>query len=258
MQNRQESLDVASPGQLWFPSLDSASSDSCIVFRKSAYRLRMAVPNLSIGALLWGLQCSAPCCVVSTNPTGKTPLFFFVASITLTLFDKPKQQNQEKCRGGYFRRDNRDQLVPGFQTGPMSTLTGAEWPCARSVLAIITSVSSEDKLAKSKRNTRKHRRQSTRKKPVDMMVTFSATLDAESPRDWPKTTVWPWCKRCDEILRCRIVRFWYSVTGPLDAVRACTWYTERAHWDEKPKSLQSWFCDKTVHVTTWHSYEEIN
>ena len=164
MQNRQESLDVASPGQLWFPSLDSASSDSCIVFRKSAYRLRMAVPNVSIGALLWGLQCSAPCCVVSTNPTGWTPLFFFVASITLTLFEKPKQQNQEKCRGGYFRRDNRDQLVPGFQTGPISTLTGAEWPCARSVLAIITSVSSEDKLAKSKRNTRKHRRQSTRKK----------------------------------------------------------------------------------------------
>ena len=48
------------------------------------------------------------------------------------------------------------------------------------------------------------------KKPVDM-VTFPATLDAESPRDWPKTTVWPWCKRDDEILRCRIVRFWYSV-----------------------------------------------
>ena len=47
------------------------------------------------------------------------------------------------------------------------------------------------------------------------MVTFPATLDAESPRDWPKTTVWPWYKRCDEILRCRIVRFWYSVTGPL-------------------------------------------
>ena len=35
--------------------------------------------------------------------------FFFFASITLTLFEKPKQQNQEKCRGGYFRRDNRDQ-----------------------------------------------------------------------------------------------------------------------------------------------------
>ena len=34
--------------------------------------------------------------------------FFFFASITLTLFEKPKQQNQEKCRGGYFRRDNRD------------------------------------------------------------------------------------------------------------------------------------------------------
>ena len=62
MQNRQESLDVASPGQLWFPSLDSASSDSYIVFRKSAYRLRMTVPNLSTGALLWGLQC----CVFST------------------------------------------------------------------------------------------------------------------------------------------------------------------------------------------------
>ena len=94
-----------------------------------------------------------------------------------TLFEKPKQQNQEKCRGGYFRRDNRDQRVPGFQTGPMSTSTGAEWSCARSVLAIITSVSSENKLVGSKRNTRKHRRPSTRKKPVDM-VTFPATLDA--------------------------------------------------------------------------------
>ena len=61
--------------------------------------------------------------------------FFFFASITLTLFEKPKQQNQEKCRGGYFRRENRDQLVSGFQTGPISTLTGAEWSCARSVLA---------------------------------------------------------------------------------------------------------------------------
>ena len=58
--------------------------------------------------------------------------FFIFASITLTLFEKPKQQNQEKCRGGYFRRDNRDQLDPGFQTGPISTLTGAEWSCARS------------------------------------------------------------------------------------------------------------------------------
>ena len=48
------------------------------------------------------------------------------------------------------------------------------------------------------------------------MVTFPATLDAESPWGWPKTTAWPWCKRCDEILPCRIVRFWYSVTGPLE------------------------------------------
>ena len=130
MQNRQESLDVASPGQLWFPSLDSASSDSCIVFRKAAYRLRMTVPNLSIGALLWGLQCSLLCCFDESDRLN-VAFFFFFASITLTLFEKPKQQNQEKCRGGYFRRDNRDQLVPGFQTGPISTLTGAEWSCRR-------------------------------------------------------------------------------------------------------------------------------
>ena len=70
-----------------------------------------------------------------------------------------------------------------------------------------------NKLAGGKRNTRNHRRQRARKKkPVDML-TFPATLDAESPRGWPKTTVWPWRKRCDEILQCRIVRFWYSVTG---------------------------------------------
>ena len=110
------------------------------------------------------MQCSPLCCFDESDRLNAA-FFFFVASITLTLFEKPKQQNQEKCRGEYFRRDNRDQLVsPGFQTGSISTLTGAEWPCARSVLAIITSVSSEDKLAKSKRNTRKHRRQSTRKK----------------------------------------------------------------------------------------------
>ena len=62
--------------------------------------------------------------------------FFFSLHRSRWLFlRKPKQQNQEKCRGGYFRRDNRDQLVPGFQTGPISTLTGAEWSCARSVFA---------------------------------------------------------------------------------------------------------------------------
>ena len=45
--------------------------------------------------------------------------FFFFASITarLIVFEKPNQQNQKKCRGGYFRRDNRDQLVPGFRQG---------------------------------------------------------------------------------------------------------------------------------------------
>ena len=76
MQKRKESLDVASPGQLWFPSLEYASSDSCMVFRKIAYWLCMAVPHLSIalGALLWRLQYWTPCFVVSTR--GWTPLFF--------------------------------------------------------------------------------------------------------------------------------------------------------------------------------------
>ena len=153
MQNRQdlESLDVKLPGQMWFPSLDSASSDSCMVFRKIAYRLRMAVSNLSIGALLD--DSSTPCFVVSTR--GWRPLFFSLLRSRLIVFEKPNQQNQKKCREGYFRRDNRDQLVPGFQTGAMSNSTGAEWSCARSVLAIITSVSSENKLVGSKRNPRK-------------------------------------------------------------------------------------------------------
>ena len=142
--------------------------------------------------------------------------FFSLLRSRLIVFEKPNQQNQEKCCGGYFRRDNRDQLVPGFQTGPRSTSTGAEWPCTRSVLVIITSVTSENKLVGSKRNPRKQTSspEHEKKKPVNM-VTFPATLKTESPQDWPKTTVWPWCKRCDEIPRCRIVRFWYSVTGPL-------------------------------------------
>ena len=38
---------------------------------------------------------------------------------------------------------------------PMSTSTGAEWSCARSVLAIIPSVGSENKMVGSKRNPRK-------------------------------------------------------------------------------------------------------
>ena len=64
----------------------------------------------------------------------------------------------------------------------MSTSTGAEWSCARSVVAIITSVGSENKLVDSKRNPRKQTStpQNEKKKPVDM-VTFPATLDEESP-----------------------------------------------------------------------------
>ena len=52
-------------------------------------------------------------------------------------------------------------------------------------LAPITSVSSENKLAGSKRNTRKHQRQSTRKKASGhgYVPRRGATLDAESPRD---------------------------------------------------------------------------
>ena len=151
MQNREESLDVASPGQPWFPSLDSASSDSCVVFRKSAYGSAkfvhrcLALTTPALPALLfqriWHNRLNAAFCSL--------------LRWRLILFEKPNQQNQEKCRGGYFRRNNRDQPVPGFQTGPISTSTGAEWSCARSVLAIITSVSSENKLAGSKRNPRK-------------------------------------------------------------------------------------------------------
>ena len=97
---------------------------------------------------------------------------------------------------------------------PMSTSTGAEWSCARNVLAMIPSVRSENKPVGSKPKKANIDAGEREKKPVDM-VTFPTTLDAESPWGWPKTTMWPWCKRSDEILRCRIVRFWYSVTGPL-------------------------------------------
>ena len=129
--------------------------------RVRTYRLRMTVPNLSIGALLWGLQC----CVVSTVERR----FFFLCIDHVHSFweTRAKQQNQEKCRGGYFRRDNRDHLVPGFQTGPISTLTGAEWSCARSVLAsnhYLSEFRKQTGRQYSKRNTRKHRRQSLRKK----------------------------------------------------------------------------------------------
>ena len=83
--------------------------------------------------------------------------FFSLLRSRLTLFEKPNktQQNQEKFREEYFQRDNRDQRVPGLQTGPMSTLTGAEWSCARSVLAIITSVSSETNWQAVKRKHKK-------------------------------------------------------------------------------------------------------
>ena len=134
------------PGSLWLPSLASTSSDSCMVSRKIAFRLRMAVPNLCFD------DSSTPCSVVATG--GWTPFFFSLLRSRLIVFEKPNQQIPEKCRGGYFRRDNRDQLVPGFQTGRMSTSTGAEWSCARSVVTY-TSVSSENKLAGSQRNTRR-------------------------------------------------------------------------------------------------------
>ena len=111
MQNRQESLDVASPGQLWFPSLDSASSDSCwMVFRKrrkSAYRLRMAVPNLS----MWPQHSMrVPCFDDSRTPAllfnfdesdRLNAAHFFFASITVDSFWET-QQTQEKCRGEYL------------------------------------------------------------------------------------------------------------------------------------------------------------
>ena len=137
MQNRQESLDVASPGQLWFPSLDSASSDSCIVFRKSAYRLRMTVPNLSIGALLWGLQCSLQllCCFDESDRLNAA--FFFLCIDHVDSFWETQTTKSRKVSWRVFskRQSGPTELVPGFQTCPIATLTGAEWSCARSVLA---------------------------------------------------------------------------------------------------------------------------
>ena len=97
MQNRKESLDVVSPGQLWFPSLDSASSDSCMVFRKISYRLRMAV---SKGALLWRLQYWTPCFVVSTR--GWTPLFFFCFDHGWLFSRNPINQFKKSVVEGIF------------------------------------------------------------------------------------------------------------------------------------------------------------
>ena len=216
MQNRQESLDVASPGQLWFPSLDSASSDSCIGFRKSAYRLRMTVPNLSIGALLWGLQCSLLCCFDESDRLNAAFFFLCIDHVTVDSFWETQTTKSGKVSWRVFSKRqsgpassripdrpnlnfDRSRMVLRQECFGMQSLP--QWVQKTNWQAVRETQESIDARAREK-------------KTVDM-VTFPATLDAESPRDWPKTTVWPWCKRCDEILRCRIVRFWYSVTGPL-------------------------------------------
>ena len=112
-------------------------------------------------------------------------------------FDRSRMVLRQECFGNYYLSEFRKQ-------------TGRQW----------------EKPKKANIDAR-----AREKKPADM-VTFPVTLDAESPwgwlggsgikknffyfhyrLGWPKTTLWPWCKRYDEILRCRIVRFWYSVTG---------------------------------------------
>ena len=63
-------------------------------FRKIAYRLRMAVPKLSIipGALLWQLQYSLLCCFYKRWNAA----FFSLLRSLLIVFEKPNQQKQEK------------------------------------------------------------------------------------------------------------------------------------------------------------------
>ena len=111
MQNRQESLDVASPGQLWFPSLDSASSDSCMVFRKVSYRLRMVVPNLSIGALLSSTPAAVLPALLFRQEVERRFIFFF-ASITVDCFWETQSTKSRKVSWRVFSKR---------QSGPASS-----------------------------------------------------------------------------------------------------------------------------------------
>ena len=147
MQNRQESLDVASPGQLWFPSLDSASSDSCIVFRKSAYRLRMTVPNLSIHRCL-ALRTPVLTAVLFRRIRQVERRFFFLCIDHVDSFWETQTAKSRKVSWRVFSKR---------QSGPASSRIpdrpNLNFDRSRMVLpgvfghAIITSVSSENKQA---------------------------------------------------------------------------------------------------------------
>ena len=108
----QESLDVPSPGEL-------VITIACFYIKRFLYGFsKDCVPATHGSAkfVLWRLQYSLLCCCDGRF----NAVFFSLLRPRLIVFEKPNQQIQEKCQGGYFRRDNRDQLVPGFQTGPMS------------------------------------------------------------------------------------------------------------------------------------------
>ena len=238
MQNRQESLEVASPSQLWFPSLDSASSDSCIVFWKSAYRLRMTVPNLSIGALLWGVQCSLQSCFDESDRLNAAFVFLCIDHV-----DSFWETQTTKSRKVSWRVFSKRQSGPASSRIPDRPNLNFD----RSRMVLRQECFGMQSLPQCVQKTNWQAVRETQesidarareKKPVDM-VTFSATVDAESPRDWPKTTVWQQCDRDANdatksgILRCRIVVYDFDTVSPGPKLAWSRSAAERCTFSEK-------------------------
>ena len=184
-----------------------------MVFRKISYRLRMAVPNLSIGArCLVFVDSSTPCFVVSTR--GWTPLFFLCFDHGWLFLRNPINKIKKSVVEGIFG-----------QSGPASSRI-PDRPKVnfdRSRMALRQECFGNHYLSEFRKQTG---RQWEKPKKANIVararekaswhgyVPPSRWRQNHHARGWPKTTVWPWCKRCDKILRCRILRFWHSVTGP--------------------------------------------
>ena len=100
--------------------------------------------------LTWRLQYSLLCCFDERLNAA----FFFFASITVDCFWETQSTKSRKLSWRVFSKRQSGPASFRIPDRPTSTST-AEWSCARSVLAIIPSVGSENKLVGSKRNPRK-------------------------------------------------------------------------------------------------------